>query len=135
MKVVIDTNCLLLSIPPRNPEYWLYRAFQDGQFTWLVSTEILNEYFEQLTDFYSASTANVVMDVLLNAPSAEFVDPAFHWDLVIEDPDDNKFSDLAISTNADYLVSNDRHFNVFRQIAFPPLRVVRLEEFRQILNR
>lgn len=54
--------------------------------------------------------------------------------MVIDDPDDNKFSDLAISTNAHYLVSNDRHFNIFKKIKFPSLKVIKLEEFKKILG-
>jgi uncharacterized protein (DUF433 family) len=30
MRVVIDTNCLLASIPPKNEEFWLYKAFSIG---------------------------------------------------------------------------------------------------------
>jgi uncharacterized protein len=133
VKIVIDTNCLIASIPPKNPEFWLYRAFESKQFTWVLSTEILNEYYEQLALFYSESTAELVIDILLSASNVEFKEPYFKWNLVIEDPDDNKFSDLAISVNASYLVSNDRHFNVFKKIAFPPLKVIKLKEFKNIL--
>ena len=46
MNVIIDTNCLIASIPPKNPEYWLYAAFSDKAFTWVVSNEIILEYEE-----------------------------------------------------------------------------------------
>jgi uncharacterized protein len=55
--------------------------------------------------------------------------------LIVADPDDNKFANLAISTNAQYLVSNDKHFNIFKKIEFPPLNVIKLEKFREILGR
>ena len=45
----------------------------------------------------------------------------------------NKFSDLALSVNADYLVSEDSDFNVFKTLAFPKLTVVGLEAFLSIL--
>jgi uncharacterized protein len=134
MKVVIDTNCLIASIPPKNPEFWLYKAFESNRFTWVISTEILNEYHEQLTLFYSESTAELVIDILLSASNVEFKEPYFRWNLVIDDPDDNKFSDLTISVNASYLVSNDRHFNIFKKINFPPLNVVNLDDFQIIMN-
>ena len=53
MRVVIDTNCLIASIPRHNPEYWLYKAFRNKAFDWVVSNEILFEYEEKLSDFYS----------------------------------------------------------------------------------
>ena len=37
MNVIIDTNCLIASIPPKNPEYWLYRAFRQKAFIWVIS--------------------------------------------------------------------------------------------------
>lgn len=43
MKVVIDTNCLIVSIPKRNVEYWLYEAFSNRMFDWLISNEIMAE--------------------------------------------------------------------------------------------
>ena len=52
MRVVIDTNCLIVSIPPRGEYYWLYEAFEDEKFEWLISNEILTEYIEKLADLY-----------------------------------------------------------------------------------
>jgi len=44
MIAVVDTNCLLASIPPQSSHYWLYKAFSDQRFQWLISNEILTEY-------------------------------------------------------------------------------------------
>jgi uncharacterized protein len=44
MKVIIDTNCLVASIPRQNPEYWLYLSFRAGDFDWAISNEILSAY-------------------------------------------------------------------------------------------
>ena len=133
-KVVIDTNCLIASIPPHREEYWLYRAFSSFEFIWVVSTEILNEYHEQLAEFYSSETANLVLKVLLSAPNIELAVPYYRWQLIEKDPDDNKFADLALAVNATYLVSEDHHFNVLKKIDFPKIQVVKLKEFRRILK-
>jgi len=103
MRVVIDKNCLLASIPPKSRHYWLYLAFKDEQFEWLVSNEILSEYIEKLTDFFSENTAMIVYSILSVAPNVHFTEPYFKWQLVDLDPDDNKFVDLTIAGNADYL--------------------------------
>ena len=75
-----------------------------------MSTEILLEYDEILSATYSEKTSQMILHQLTVAPNVVFAEPAFKWDLIIEDPDDNKFADLALSTNSDYLVSNDSHF-------------------------
>ena len=40
----------------------------------------------------------------------------------------NEFSDLAIFSNAHYLVTNDHDFNVLKTLPFPTLKVVSLEK-------
>jgi putative PIN family toxin of toxin-antitoxin system len=134
MRVVIDTNCLIASIPKFGKHYWLYLAFKNKKFTWILSTEILNEYFEILSRFYSAETAEIVITVLLSSPNIELTEPYFNYNLIVADPDDNKFANLAISSNARYLVSNDKHFSIFKTIDFPPLDVIKLDLFKKILN-
>ena len=42
---------------------------------------------------------------------------------------DNKFVDCAICGQAEYLVSNDKHFKVLYEINFPPITLVTLQEY------
>ncbi|MCF2488344.1 putative toxin-antitoxin system toxin component, PIN family [Dyadobacter sp. CY347] len=133
IKAVIDTNCLRASIPPKSPYYQLYIDFKSGKFEWYVSNEILMEYDEILTETYSQKTAQFILHQLAVAHNVVFSEPAFKWNLVASDPDDNKFSDLAISSNCDYLVSNDRDFDVFKNILFPKLLVIDLQSFLRLL--
>jgi uncharacterized protein len=134
VKAVIDTNCLIASIPRRNPEYWLYQAFRDKAFDWVISNEVLTEYEEKLAEFYSPQAANLVVNILLTASNVIFSEPFFKYGLIAQDPDDNKFADLAIAANVDYLVTNDRHFRVLKDISFPQVNVVSLVEFQAILK-
>ncbi|RZL32863.1 MAG: putative toxin-antitoxin system toxin component, PIN family, partial [Pedobacter sp.] len=127
------TNCLLASIPPKSSYYWLYQAFKDEKFEWLISNEILTEYIEKLTDIYSENTAMVVYSILSVAPNVIFTEPFFKWQLVDLDPDDNKFVDLTIAGNADYLVTNDKHFNPLKSLDFPKLNIVSIDEFKKII--
>lgn len=134
LRVVIDTNCLRASIPPKSPYYQLYLDFKAGKFEWFVSNEILLEYEEILTQTYSSNTAQLVLNQLAIAANVFFTEPTFRWQLIENDPDDNKFADLALCTNADYLVSNDTDFNVFNSLDFPSLSVIDLDSFLSILK-
>ena len=134
MNVIIDTNCLIASIPPKNPEYWLYKAFRQKAFNWVISNEILFEYEEQIGEFYSPHTADLVTNILLTASNVVRSEPYIRWQLITADPDDDKFADLAISANAQYLVTNDHHFNVLKTLPFPTVKVVSLDEFQEILG-
>ena len=132
--VVIDTNCLRASIPPQSPYYQLYQEFKRGSFEWYVSTEILLEYEEILTQTYSSKTAQLVLNQLAVSANVTFTEPAFRWQLVKNDPDDNKFVDLALGVNADYLVTNDTDFNFFKELDFPSLNVIDLDSFLVLLR-
>lgn len=131
MKVVVDTNCLRASIPPHSKYYQLYIEFAAEKFQWYISNEILLEYEEILAKTYSPEAAQKVIYYLNVAPNTVHAEPAFRWNLVA-DPDDNKFSDLAISCNCDYLVTNDRGFNVFKNLEFPRLNVIDLVTFLKL---
>ncbi len=56
----------------------------------------------------------LLKEILCNANNVIFSEAYFQWGIISEDLDDNKFSDLAISTNSDCLVTFDKHFNVFK---------------------
>lgn len=133
LKAVIDTNVLIKTVKRSNAEFAIYKAFASEHFDWVVSTGILNEYEEKLAEFYSAKTAQLIVEILCTAPNVIFAEPHFQWNIIEEDPDDNKFSDLAISSNADCLVTFDRHFNVFKELDFPVLRILGPEEFTKLL--
>ena len=53
----------------------------------------------------------------------------FHFVLIVADPDDNKFVDCAISANAEFIVTNDSHFDVLSAIPFPQVAVKSIDEF------
>ena len=128
-QAVIDTNCLLASLNHKSPFHHLYELFVGEAFEWILSNEILTEYEEVLTQQYSAATAQRVTEILLNAPNTSFQEAYYKWQLIEADPDDNKFADVAIAASADYLVSNDRHFEVLKHLEFPRVSVVSLQEF------
>ena len=137
MKVVIDTNGLLRSIPRDGSYRWLYEAFAAEQFTWVFSIEILLEYAEMTGYYYSDVAAELVTSLLLAAPNHLRQEPYFRFGQVTADPDDNKFVDCAIAAGVDWLVSDDHHIlNLVREPnRFPPVPTCSFEEFKHILNR
>ena len=70
-----------------------------------------------------------VVKTILNSPFVELITPYFHFNLITVDPDDNKFVDCAISANARYIVTNDRHYDVLKSIDFPNVDVINIKQF------
>lgn len=46
MNIVLDTNCLLMSLSRRSLYYPVWRNFVDGKYTLCLTNEILAEYEE-----------------------------------------------------------------------------------------
>ena len=96
-------------------------------------TEMLQEYEELLLRFYSSEVTFSTLEMLLKSPNIIQTIPYYRWNLIYGDPDDNKFVDCAINVNADYIVTNDKHFNVLKSIPFPPIKIIDIEAFKDIL--
>lgn len=95
VRVVLDTNVLLVSISPNAPNHWIIRHFLNEDFILCVTTDILLEYEEVITRHMGALTATNFMEALDNAPHVELITRYFKWGLIEADPDDNKFVDCA----------------------------------------
>ena len=134
-KVVLDTNCLVQIISVHSPYRPAWMAFREGRYTLCVSNDILNEYSEILERVANAAVAHNIVNAIVRSPYTQMFDPHFHFGLIEQDFDDNKFVDCAIVAGADYIVSEDAHFRVLETIPFPSVCVKRLEEFMQDLQK
>jgi len=134
MKIVLDTNCLLRILPQNSPYRCLWDFFLSGEFDLCYTTEILQEYEEILSSFYSNRIAEFAIGTLTKARNTFQIIPFFKWNLITTDPDDNKFVDCALNAGADFIVTNDHHFNILKSLHFPPIKVVDIETFKQIVE-
>ena len=127
--VVIDTNCLIQMMSKRSPYRPIWDAFLAQKFILCVSTEILDEYQEIVEQQTTAQIAENLVLLILNSINVRYVDPHFRLQLITADPDDNKFVDCAFASGADYIVSEDSHFNVLVHTPFPMFNVLTIDEF------
>lgn len=91
------------------------------------------EYEEIISKKYSVSVAKDVIRTLLLLPNVDKIDVFYNWSLIVQDVDDNKFVDCAIAANVDFIVTNDRHFGVLKEIQFPVVNVVSISQFQTLL--
>lgn len=134
MRIVLDTNVLLISLPIKSRYRPIFDALRNGVFELVVSTDILLEYHEKLTEKASFEVADNVLKFILSLDNCILQSTFFEWGLMHNDEDDNKYVDCAIVANADHLVSEDRHFKILKHIEFPRLSVIKVDEFLQMLN-
>jgi uncharacterized protein len=128
VRIVLDTNILIAIIGLRSPFRWIFDAIVNGEIALCVTTEILLEYREILERKNGAEVAENVVNLITVLPKTEKVDIYYNFYL-LSDEDDNKYVDCAISSNAKCLISNDRHFNVLKNLPFPEVVLLTLQEF------
>lgn len=134
MRVVIDTNCLIQIIPRKSIFHNLWKLILNGDLTLCVSNEIINEYMEILQRLIDIRTAELVITTIIENPYVEFFSPTYRFNLITADPDDNKFVDCAIVSQAKCIVSNDNHYSILKDIEFPKVEVFSLSEFSFFFN-
>ena len=133
IKVVLDTNCLLMSIPKISPYRRIWEDFLGGEIVLCVTNEIIEEYLEILSQKTTPIIASNIVSILLSQKNVEFVTPYYKLHLIQADEDDNKFVDCAFVSGASCIVSNDAHFNILKEINFPKIFVLRIKEFLDLL--
>ena len=136
MIVVLDTNAVLQARSPNHPYHTILQHLLEGRFTLVLSNEILLEYEEVLTLRTGQVRWNQLMLTLDSISKfrqrIRHVEPSFHFHLITADPDDDKFADCAIAANADYLVTDDAHFDAMKTAGYKP-RVITPQDFIALL--
>lgn len=129
MIVVLDCNILVICLTTRSPYHTIYQALLSGKFSLAVTNDILLEYQEIIEQKYSRTTANAFMALLHELPNVRYVTAFYQWRLLTVDEDDNKYCDCALAVNADFIVTEDKHFDALKGLSFPPLKIVAIDEF------
>ncbi|MCB1076436.1 MAG: putative toxin-antitoxin system toxin component, PIN family [Verrucomicrobiae bacterium] len=105
---------------------------------WAISTEILLEYEEVAErEIGTAAAAQLLRFIeLLEVTRGNIrrISPAFRFQLIPADPDDEKFADTAIAAEADYIITSDRHFSALESSGYRP-RAISPESFVEWLGR
>ena len=132
--IVLDTNCLLQSLPSRSPYHKIWTEVLSGRIRLCVNTEILNEYEEVLSQKTTPEIAHNVVEAIARLHTTIYQEVYVHFGLIKEDVDDNKFVDCAVASDAEFIVTNDSHFNVLKIIDWPKLTITPLKEFARQLD-
>jgi putative PIN family toxin of toxin-antitoxin system len=114
MIVCLDTNTVVQALAQHHPFHPIVDAWVAGHLTWAVSTPILLEYEEVLTRLSGPvrwrKLARLMDLAELTSGNVLRVTTSFQFHVVTSDPDDNIFTDCAITADADYLLTEDGHF-------------------------
>jgi putative PIN family toxin of toxin-antitoxin system len=127
--IVLDTNCLLQVLPSKSPYHKIWTDILEGKISLCVNTDILEEYEEILAQKTSPDIAHNVVEAIANLTTTTMQNTYVHFELLSTDLDDNKFVDCAIAADAEYIVTNDKHFNPLKDIPWPKVEIIKIAEF------
>jgi uncharacterized protein len=135
MNIVLDTNVLVVAISRNSPYNPIFQALLANRYHLYITNEILLEYTEIMQARSNAIITRDVLDALVTRRNVHFVNFVYYnWQLSPQDPDDNKFIDCAVIANADFLVTNDKHYKAAKNNPFPTVNVITAAEFLAILK-
>ena len=73
--------------------------------------------------------ANNVVEAIVNLSTTTLQNTYVHFELLPADSDDNKFVDCAVASDAEYIVTNDKHFNPLKEIPWPKVEIIKITDF------
>lgn len=134
IRIVLDTNVLVASISRKSPYHWIWKAFLQGEYQLCITTDILAEYAEIIERYFSVTDAEYTLTQIVLSKNVVQIIRYFEWNIIAQDPDDNKFFDCAVAANADYIVTQDKHFNILKSTVFPSVSAINVLEFKRLIK-
>jgi predicted nucleic acid-binding protein len=132
MTFCVDTNVLLPMLSLTHPARAIRLAWMQGRFIWALSTEILLEYEEIALPRIGQRRWQEFRDLLELASvlhgNVRKTSPTYRFHIITACPDDDKFADCAITAEADYIITSDKHFNALIGSGYQP-QPITPEEF------
>ena len=133
--IVLDTNCLLQSLPSKSPYHKIWTDVIAGEISLCVNTDILEEYEEKLCEYSSAEIAHNVVEAIATLTTTTMQNSYVHFRLLPGDADDNKFVDCAIASNAELIVTNDKDFNPLKTIPWSKVEIMNIQNFIKLITQ
>jgi len=133
--IVLDTNCLLQSLPSRSPYHKIWTDILSGEISLCVNTDILEEYEEKLGEYANPEVAHNVVEAIVSLTTTTIQNTYVHFELLPGDADDNKFVDCAVAANAELIVTNDKDFNPLKTIQWPRVEIMTIQDFIKVISR
>ena len=134
LKVVLDTNALLRTISRNSIHKHVLDKLLNNQFDLFVTTEILLEYEEKIVQIFNQQTAELILGTLSLLGNVFTTNIFYNLNLISSDLDDNKFVDCAFAANTNFLVTDDKHYEILKSVGFPKINTLSLAEFSALLE-
>lgn len=131
-KVVLDTNVIVSGTFWAGSSSKIFEIIDKKMLILILSEEILKEYervikseeIMEKVENHNLIISKIVQRVIANS---EVIEPKEKYEIIKDDPDDNKFIDCAVAGKADFIISQDKHLLTLKE--FKGIKIVTPKEF------
>lgn len=129
MRVILDTNVLLAAlISPHNPPNAIYRAWRAARFELVTAAAQLDELrrvsrYPRIKAILPAHRVGTMINNMQHALVLGAL-PDLARDIEVSDPNDASLLAMALASEADYLVTGDRHADLLQRGRIKHTRIV-----------
>ncbi|MDO8623656.1 MAG: putative toxin-antitoxin system toxin component, PIN family [archaeon] len=132
MKITIDTNVLISGSFWTGTSNKILEQVENKEVELVLSKEIIEEFLEVLN--YEEIKRKIMNNQLEIKRTIEkiisistIIEPLEKFDVVKNDPDDNKVLECAVEGKVDYIISQDKHLLNLKE--FNKIKIITPEEF------
>ena len=132
-KVVIDANVFISGFGWDGKPEIILTLLRDNRIKNYISYEIFEELKKTVSYpklKFSETLQNKILEFVFFY--SEFVEPKQHLSVIIDDPDDNKFLECAIESDAELIISGDSHLLTLRK--YRTIDIVDVAGFLEIFS-
>lgn len=137
MKITTDTNVLISSTFWKGASDKIMQKVENEEVELILSRELINEFmsvldYDEIKDKIKDKNLEVRRSVEKIVSISTIVEPSQRFEIVKNDPDDNKVIECAVEGNVDCIVTQDNHLLNLKE--FKGIKIVKPEEFLNILG-
>lgn len=109
-KVVLDTNIIVSAALTAGKSSEVLALWKKGLFDIIVCQEIIEEYFTVLSRDKFCLPISLITTILEEFNrKGKWINKSSSFNIIKNDPSDNKFLEAAFDAEADFIISGDQH--------------------------
>ena len=138
MRITVDTNILVSAAFWHGVSSEIIKRVEYGELELVLSGGIIEEFagvlnYKEIRDKIKNKNLEMKLSVDKIMQISTIIEPRQKFDVVKEDPDDNKILECAKAGNVDLIISNDKHLLKLKN--FEGIRIIAPSEFKKLLGQ
>ena len=132
IRAVYDTNILVSAFIGKGAPYKALNTVYEGKVRLILSPDILLEFEDVISrPKFRYKETHIRKIITLIFQASLIVEPDIAVDIVKDDPTDNRIIEAAISGNAKYIVTGDKHLLSLKKIK--GIEIITVKDFLKLL--